>query len=163
MSTISGRSDATGRRIAVVVSRWNELVTKALTEGALETLKSANAESVTVIQVPGTWEIPVVARGLIEAGEVDGIVALGCILQGATNHAAMLAGDVSAALMSLQAQTGMPIAWGVLTPENQEQALERSGLKLGNKGREAAAALVDTLSVLDQVRRSSAENVKKKR
>lgn len=155
--------DASGKRIAIVVSKWNELVTKALTEGATETLRSANAAAVTVVQVPGTWEIPVVARHLMETGDFDGIVALGCILQGATTHAAMLAGDVSAALMSLQSQTGMPIAWGVLTPENQEQALERSGMKLGNKGREAAAALVETLSVLDQVKRSSTENVKKKR
>lgn len=160
---MSGKMDASGKRIAVIVSRWNELVTKALTEGATATLQTANASTVTVIHVPGTWEIPVVARNLLETGEVDGIVALGCILQGATTHAAMLAGDVSAALMSLQSQTGVPIAWGVLTPENQEQALERSGMKLGNKGREAASALVETLSVLDQLRRQSGENVKKKR
>lgn len=159
MIKISGKSDATGKRIAVVTSRWNEMITKALTEGALETLASANA-NVTVLQVPGTWEIPVVIRKLMDSDRFDGYVALGCILQGATSHAGMLAGDVSAALMSLQSQTGIPIAWGVLTPENQEQALERSGMKLGNKGREAASALVETLSVLDQC---GEENVRKKK
>lgn len=148
MNQISGQSSAKGKKVAIVVSRWNELITKALLEGATETLTAAGITEVTVAHVPGTWEIPVVSQKLLKSH--DGIVALGCILQGATTHAALLAGDVSGALMNLQIQTGKPITWGILTPENQEQALERAGMKLGNKGREAAAALVEVLSILDQ-------------
>lgn len=146
---ILGSSDASGRQIGIVVAQWNELVTKALLEGALDTLKSSGKPDVTVVSVSGTWEIPIVAQKLLES--CDGVIALGCILQGSTTHAQLLAGDVSGALMNLQVQTKKPIAWGILTPENQEQALERAGMKLGNKGREAAGALVNTLSVLAQI------------
>ncbi len=149
MRSVSGKQDAAGKKVGIVVSRWNELVTKALLEGALDTLGACGNPEVTVVHVPGTWEIPVVARALL--GKVDGVVALGCIMQGATSHAGLLAGDVSGALMQIQLETGKPVAWGILTPENQEQALERAGLKLGNKGREAASALVEALSVLGQV------------
>ncbi len=148
MNQISGQSSAKGKKIAIVVSRWNELITKALLEGATDTLSSAGVTEITVVHVPGTWEIPIITQKLL--ANHDGVVALGCILQGATTHAALLAGDVSGALMNLQIQTGKPITWGILTPENQEQALERAGMKLGNKGREAAAALVEVLSILDQ-------------
>lgn len=150
MTHLSGQSNASGKKVAVVVSRWNELVTKALLEGATETLLAAGIKEgdITVAHVPGTWEIPVVTQKLLK--DHDGVVTLGCILQGATTHAALLAGDVSGALMKLQLETGKPITWGILTPENQEQALERAGMKLGNKGREAAGALVEVLSLLDQ-------------
>lgn len=135
-----------GKKIGVVVSRWNELVTKELLDGALDTLKSYNPQEIIVAHVPGTWEIPILAQHLLP--KVDGLVALGCILQGATHHAAQLSGDVSGALMRLQLDHKTPITWGILTPENQEQALERSGLKMGNKGREAASALVEMVSLL---------------
>ncbi|ARU42068.1 6,7-dimethyl-8-ribityllumazine synthase [Armatimonadetes bacterium Uphvl-Ar1] len=150
MNRIQGNSDAKGKRIGIVVSQWNELITNALLEGALSTLESSGNPEVTVVQVPGTWEIPVIAQQLLD--NHDGVIALGCILQGATTHAQLLAGDVGSALMRLQMETGKPITWGILTPETQEQALERAGLKLGNKGREAAGALVATLSCLDQLR-----------
>jgi 6,7-dimethyl-8-ribityllumazine synthase len=149
MKHIKGQSSAAGLTIGVVVSQWNELITKALLDGTLSTLESSGKPEVIVVEVPGTWEIPIVAQKLLES--CDGVVALGCILQGATTHAQLLAGDVGSALMGLQISTGKPIAWGILTPENQEQALERSGLKLGNKGREAAGALVATLSALHQI------------
>lgn len=146
---ISGRGDADGKRIGVVVAQWNELVTKALLDGAIETLTQSGDPDITVVTVAGTWEIPLVAKRLLDSH--DGVVALGCILQGATVHAQLLATDVSSALMQLQMETGKPVSWGILTPENQEQALERAGMKLGNKGREAAAALVGAISVLDQI------------
>jgi len=143
--------DAAGKRIGVVVGRWNELVTKELLEGALETLRSHGDPEVILVRVPGAWEIPPAVRGLIVHRHVHAVVALGCILQGATPHAAQLAGDVGGALMRLQTETGVPISWGVLTPETQEQALERAGMKLGNKGREAAAAAVEMASLLAQI------------
>jgi len=146
---IQGQSSAQGKRIGVVVSQWNELITNALLDGALDTLKASGNPEVTVVKVPGTWEIPIITQKLLESH--DGVVALGCILQGATTHAQLLAQDVGSALMKLQLEHKKPVTWGILTPENQEQALERAGLKLGNKGREAAGALVATLSALDQI------------
>jgi 6,7-dimethyl-8-ribityllumazine synthase len=148
MESIDASMDAAGMRFGVVVARWNELVTKQLLEGALETLKAHGDPETVVVHVPGAWEIPAVVRALIEKRKVNAVVALGCILQGATPHAELLAKDVSSALMRLQVETGVPIAWGILTPDTPEQALERAGLKMGNKGREAAQAAVAAASVL---------------
>ncbi len=146
--------DATGKRLSIVVSRWNELVTKELLEGALSELKRLGDPVVEVIHVPGTWEIPVVVKSLVSRPletRPAAVIALGCILQGQTPHAKLLGSDVGGALMNLQVTSGVPIAWGVLTPDTQEQALDRSGLKLGNKGREAAQAAVELASVLEQL------------
>ena len=141
--------DAAGRRVAIVVSRWNELVTKELLAGALDELRRYGDPEVTVVHVPGTWEVPpVVARLLTSVEKPDAVVALGCILQGQTPHAAILGGDVGGALMALQVEHQVPVAWGILTPDTQEQGLDRAGLKMGNKGREAALAAIETMSVL---------------
>lgn len=151
MNKLGARMDAQGMHIAVIAAKWNELVTDALVQGAIETLEAHGNPEITLVRVAGTWEIPPIAAALIERKKVDAVVALGCILQGATTHAALLAGDVSSALMSLQTRTGVPIAWGILTPENQEQALERAGMKLGNKGREAALAAIESASLLKEI------------
>lgn len=146
--------DASGRRFAVIVSRWNELVTKQLLDGAVDELERHGADEIEVVHVPGTWEIPAVATALLSRPDrPDGIVALGCILQGATAHANLLATDVGEALMRLQTDHGLPIAWGILTPETQDQAWDRAGLKLGNKGREAALAAIETVSVIERISR----------
>jgi 6,7-dimethyl-8-ribityllumazine synthase len=146
--------DSSGKRFAIVVSRWNERITKALLEGAIEELGRYGEPEIEVVHVPGTWEIPVAAASLLEWDEdarPHAIVALGCILQGHTSHARLLAGDVGAALMGLQVARRVPISWGILTPDTQEQALERSGLKYGNKGREAASAALEMVGVLEQL------------
>lgn len=152
MEPIEGRAEGGGKHVGVVVARWNELVTKELLEGCLDELKQCGGPEVTVVRVPGSWEIPLAAAALVERGDVDGIVALGCILQGETSHAGQLAGDVSGALMSLQNASGIPVAWGVLTPDTADQALDRAGLKAGNKGREAARAVLETVSLLGRLR-----------
>ncbi|WP_025228135.1 6,7-dimethyl-8-ribityllumazine synthase [Fimbriimonas ginsengisoli] len=152
MREILGRMDASGKRFAVVVSRWNELVTKELLAGALDELRRFGDPEVEVVHVPGTWEIPIVVRKLVTRdNRPDAVLALGCILQGQTPHAKLLGSDVGAALMSLQVEHGVPIAWGVLTPDTQDQALDRSGLKYGNKGREAAQAAIELASVLERL------------
>lgn len=149
---VDGKMEAAGHQIAIVVSRWNELVTKELLEGALDELSRFGARDVTVVRVPGTWELPVAVKALLSGPRrPDAVIALGCILMGQTQHGRLLSGDVGAALMSLQRETGVPIAWGVLTPDTQEQALDRSGIKMGNKGREAAAAAVEMASVVAQL------------
>jgi len=145
--------DASGKRFAIVVSRWNELVTKELLDGALDELEAHGGPTVEVVQVPGTWEMPVAIRGLVtrKTKKPDAVIALGCILQGQTTHAKLLGGDVSSALMGLQTAHGIPIAWGVLTPDTMEQALERAGMKHGNKGREAALAAIEMSNLLDNL------------
>lgn len=149
-----GAMDATGKRFAILVSRWNELVTKELLEGALDELARHGDPVVEIVHVPGTWEMPLAARALLARNEdtrPDAILALGCILQGATTHAQLLAGDVGGALMSMQVEHGVPISWGILTPDNQEQALERAGMKVGNKGREAALAAIEMAGLIGKL------------
>ena len=124
MESIEAGMDATGLRFGIVVARWNELVTKQLLEGALDTLAAHGGSDLVVAHVPGTWEVPPVAKALIDHRKVDAVIALGCIIQGATPHAGLLAAEVGSALMRLQVDTGVPIAWGILTPETAEQALE---------------------------------------
>lgn len=150
MESKRGRMDASGKRFAIVVSRWNELVTKQLLEGALDELQAHGDPAVEVVHVPGTWELPIAVRGLVtRKARPHAVIALGCILQGQTSHAELLGGDVSSALMSLQTEHGVPIAWGVLTPDTMEQALERAGMKHGNKGREAALAAIEMAGLLE--------------
>ncbi len=150
VNVVQGRMDASGKKFVVVVSRWNELITKELLDGALNELERYGAQDVDIVHVPGTWELPIAVANAI-AQKPAAVIALGCILQGQTPHAKMLAGDVGSALMNLQLSSGIPIAWGVLTPDTQEQALDRAGLKLGNKGREAALAAIEMASVLEQL------------
>ncbi len=150
----AGHMDAQGKRFAIVVSRWNEYITKELLSGALDEFERHGAGEVEVVQVPGTWEIPVAVRALanrVSEERPAAMAALGCILQGATSHAQLLAADVSAALMELQATTGIPIAWGILTPNNASDAIDRSGLKMGNKGREAALAAIEMANLVQRL------------
>lgn len=151
MERITGPLDATGKTFGIVVARWNDAVTKLLLDGALDALRANGDPSVVVVDVPGCWEMPVAARALIERREVDAVIALGCILQGETAHAEQLARDVGAGLMALQVQSGVPVAWGILTPNTPEQALDRAGLKHGNKGREAAMAAIETVNAIGAI------------
>ncbi len=148
-----GTPEGTGKRVAVVVSRYNDLITRRLLEGALETLsrQGVKGQNVEVAWVPGAWEIPVVARKLAKTGRFDGIIALGAIIRGETTHHEVIGREVSAGLRRLAEDTGLPVALGVLTTENLEQALARVGEGLDNKGTEAALHLLDTLSVLGQI------------
>lgn len=152
MQEIRGVLNANHRRIVIVVSRWNELVTKELLAGAVDELRRYGEPDLTMVHVPGTWEIPLVISEL--AGRSDrphAVIALGCILQGQTAHARLLGGDVSGALMGIQREMTLPVAWGILTPDDVEQALDRTGMKHGNKGREAAQAALEMISVLEQL------------
>ena len=152
MKEIRGKMDASKRQFAIIVSRWNELITKELTEGALDELKRHGAKKTIVIHVSGTWEIPAVAKKLLASkNKPDGIIALGCIMQGQTPHAKLLGSDVGGALMSLQTEYATPVTWGILTPDTQDQALDRAGLKMGNKGREASLAAIELADVLSQI------------
>lgn len=152
MKQFRGKLSAEGKSFVVLVSRWNELITKELLAGAVEELESHGAASIEVVHVPGTWEIPVAAKAVLSRSvKPNGMIALGCILQGQTPHAKLLGGDVGGALMGLQTEYGLPITWGILTPDTQDQALDRAGLKFGNKGREAALAAIELADLVDQL------------
>ena len=153
VKNIQGKGNGEGKKFAIVVSRWNEFVTKELLEGALSELERAAVTDLEVIHVPGTWEIPPTVAALLarSKNKPNAVIALGCILQGQTTHAQLLAGDVGSALMGLQVSSRVPVSWGILTPDTQDQALDRAGLKNGNKGREAALAALEMASVLEQI------------
>jgi len=142
--------DATGMRFAIVVSRWNELVTSRLLRGALERLERGGVPegARTILRVPGSWEIPLAARKVASTGRFDAIVALGAIVRGETSHFDILAEAVARGLADVARDTGIPVGFGVLTTESLEQAMERAGGKMGNKGIEAAEAAIEMVLLL---------------
>jgi 6,7-dimethyl-8-ribityllumazine synthase len=134
-----------GYRFAIVVSRFNEEITEGLLQGARERLAEASVadENVTIVRVPGAFEIPIAGQRLGESGEYDAIICLGCLIKGDTMHFEYIAEAASHGIMQAAAATGVPMAFGVLTTLTEEQAAERSRSGLGNKGREAAAAALE--------------------
>lgn len=146
----TGALDAAGLRVAVVASRFNEVVVKELVGGAVDALlrHGAAADDVSVAWVPGAWELPVAARALAAAGTVDAVVALGAVVRGSTPHFDYVAGEAAAGCAAVQSTHGLPVAFGVLTTDTWEQAVARAGGKLGNKGAEAALAAVETANLV---------------
>jgi 6,7-dimethyl-8-ribityllumazine synthase len=148
--TIEGDMDGRGMKFGIVVSRFNSLVTNELLSGALDMLARHGAREAdqVIVRVPGGWEIPIVARALARKGGIDGIIALGCVMKGQTSHDEHIAAEVSKGLAAVSAEFDLPVCHGVLTPGTLEQALERAGMKMGNKGAEAAAAAIEIVNVL---------------
>jgi 6,7-dimethyl-8-ribityllumazine synthase len=146
---VEGDLSAAGMKFAVVVARWNAVVTERLLEGALDALLRSGAKrgDIRVVRVPGAWEIPAAARTLANLGRVDAIVTLGCLLRGETAHYEAIYNEVSRGIGQSQQETGIPHSFGVLTCETLEQALNRAGIKAGNKGFEAAAAAIEMVSL----------------
>jgi 6,7-dimethyl-8-ribityllumazine synthase len=136
-------ADATAFRFAVIVSRFNETVTESLRDAATAALTEAGAAAVQVFPVPGAFEIPQAARAAAESGRFDAIVCLGCIIRGETPHFEYIASAVAHGIMDAAGDTGVPMAFGVLTTDTAEQAAARSGPGADNKGREAAAAAIE--------------------
>ncbi len=151
--TIEGRLDATGKHFAIIISRFNSLVTKELLDGALDCLArhGADTEKIDIIWVPGSFEIPLAARTLLQKGGYDGLIALGCVLRGTTPHNQYIASEVTKGLAQVGLEFGIPIGYGVLTPDTMEQALERAGMKAGNKGAEAAESVIEMINVLGKM------------
>lgn len=146
---IAGDLWAEGMKFAIVVARWNAVITDRLVEGALDALlrSGANRADVTVVRVPGAWEIPAAARQIAEQHKVDAIVTLGCLLRGETAHYEAIYNEVSRGIGQSQQETGVPHSFGVLTCETLEQALNRAGIKAGNKGFEAGVAAIEMVSL----------------
>ncbi|MGF1543942.1 MAG: 6,7-dimethyl-8-ribityllumazine synthase [Parvularculaceae bacterium] len=145
-----GRMDGAGLKFAIVETRWNDFIVERLRAGALDALvrHGVAADDIDVAVAPGAFEIPVVAARLARSGRYDAIVALGCVIRGATSHFDYVAGEASGGVASLSVETGVPVAMGILTTETIEQAIERAGAKAGNKGAEAALAALETANVL---------------
>ena len=146
---VEGDLSADGMRIAIVVARWNAVITERLLVGALDALLRSGAKraEIGVVRVPGAWEIPAAARTVAELGRADAIVALGCLLRGETAHYEAIYNEVARGIGQSQQETGIPHSFGVLTCETLEQALDRAGIKGGNKGFEAAIAAIEMVSL----------------
>jgi 6,7-dimethyl-8-ribityllumazine synthase len=150
METYQGKLQAKGLKIGIVVSRFNSFLTDRLLEGALDALDKLGAESadISVFKVPGSFEIPMVAKKLARSKKVSGIVCLGALVRGDTPHFDYLSAEVTKGLAQLAMEEMVPVAYGVLTVDTIEQGIERAGTKAGNKGWDAVLSVVETLNLL---------------
>ena len=154
-AALEGQLNAAGKRFAIVVSRFNSFITERLLQGALDALRRAGAENerIAVVRVPGAFEIPSAARTLAETGKYDAVICVGCLLRGDTAHYDVIVNEVTRGIGQSAQETGVPHAFAVLTCETLEQAIDRAGLKMGNKGFEAALAAVEMANLKKAVSR----------
>ena len=152
-SQYEGKLDAAGMRLAVVAGRFNEEVSKLLVDGALDALREHGLDpgDVRVAWVPGAFEIPLVAKRLAASGEVDAVICVGAVIRGGTPHFDYVAGQCAAGVARAALDTGVPVAFGVLTTDDLDQAMERAGGREGNKGAEAARTAVEMVDLLRQL------------
>jgi 6,7-dimethyl-8-ribityllumazine synthase len=150
--TIEGRLDATGLKFAIIVSRFNELVSKGLLDGAVDCLKRHGAaeESIDVVWAPGAFEIPIIAKKLA-LKKYNAVICLGAVIRGGTPHFDYVASEAAKGIAKVSLDSGVPVIFGILTTDNLEQALERAGAKPGNKGFAAAQSAIELANVLGQV------------
>lgn len=147
---IEGTLDASGHRLAIVVSRWNDLITRRLLDGALDCIRmhGGDESNVTIVWCPGAFEIPLVVRRLASSGVYDAVIALGAVIRGSTPHFEHVAGIATNGVAAAMADSGIPCLFGVLTVDTIEQAIERAGTKAGNKGWEATQAGIEMVNLL---------------
>ena len=155
---IEGNLDARGLRFAIVVSRFNSAITERLLGGALDALgrTGANAEDVEVVRVPGSWEMPLAIRAICDQKRHDAVIALGAVIRGDTPHFDYVARQAASGIAQASVESGVPVAFGVLTTNTVEQAADRAGLKSGNKGFDAAMTAIEMANLLRQIRPSNA-------
>ncbi len=152
---IEGNLDAHDLKFAVVVSRFNSFITDRLLTGALDALKRSRVktEDIEIVRVPGSWELPLAAKTLAEQKRFDAIIALGAVIRGETPHFDHVAGQAANGLAAVQLEHGIPIAFGVLTTNTVEQAIDRAGGKSGNKGSDAALTAIEMADLLRRLRK----------
>ena len=154
ITTIEGKfGQSAGKRFALVVTRWNSFVVDHLLHGAVDYLQRHGVpqQNLTIVRCPGAFEIPLTVKKLAAAGGYDAIIALGAVIRGGTPHFEYVAGECVKGLSTINLEYELPVAFGVLTVDTIEQAIERSGTKAGNKGEEAAASALEMVSLLDQL------------
>ena len=160
--TTRGQVNAKGFRFAIVVSRWNDFLTSKLLEGALDALESTGADegSIEVFNVPGSFELPLTSLKAAQSGKFDAVIAIGVVIRGETPHFDYVAGQAASGIAQAGMQSGIPVIFGVVTTETVEQAINRSGVKSGNKGYEAAMSAVELVNLHQQMAADS-ENKEK--
>lgn len=153
MRTIDGQLSAKDLKVAIVASRFNAFIVDRLVDGAVDTLQRSGASEgdLTVVRCPGAFEIPQVARRVLETGSYDAIICLGCVIRGATPHFDYVAGEAAKGVGQLGMTAKVPVVFGVLTTDTIEQAVERAGTKAGNKGADAAMAAIEMASLFKQL------------
>lgn len=154
---IEGMLSAAGLRFGVVACRFNSFIVDRLQEGALDALNrhGAEADAVTVVRVPGAFELPMVAKRMAESGRYDAIISLGAVIRGATPHFDLVCAEVAKGIAQVALDTGVPVAFGVLTTDSIEQAIERAGTKAGNKGFDAAVTAIETARLMTELDRGA--------
>lgn len=154
MKTLEGNLIGTSLEIGIVLARFNDFVGDKLLAGALDTLRrhGVRDEAVTLVRVPGAFEIPLAAQEMAKSGGYDAIICLGAVIRGATAHFDYVAGPMASSLASIALQTNVPVLFGVLTVDTIEQAIERAGTKAGNKGADAAAGAIEMANLLANMR-----------
>ena len=153
IKTVEGQLAAQGLKITIVAARFNDIIVDRLIGGAVDylTRHGMERENITLVRIPGAFELPVVCGKVAKKGGIDGIIALGAVIRGGTPHFEYVASEATKGLAHVSLESGLPIGFGLLTTDNLEQAIERAGSKAGNKGVEAAAALLETIRVLEQI------------
>ncbi len=153
IKTIEGDFTGAKGQYAIVVGRWNSFVVEHLLEGAIDCLRrhGVSKGQITIVRAPGAFEIPLVCKKVAAKGEADAIIALGAVIRGGTPHFEYVAGECTKGLSSVSMEYGIPVAFGVLTVDTIEQAVERSGTKAGNKGEEAAMSALEMVSLLGKL------------
>ena len=159
MRTIQGGFEARGRRVAVVASRFNDVVVIKLVDGAVSCLRKHGIadDDLDLVWVPGAFELPLAAKRLAAAGGYDAVICLGAVIRGETSHYDFVAGEAARGIRQASLDTGVPVIFGVLTTETFEQAMDRAGGKHGNKGWDAAMAAMETADVLDRLPKPESE------
>jgi 6,7-dimethyl-8-ribityllumazine synthase len=150
---VSAKLDASGKRFALVVSRWNDFLTGKLAAGAIDCIvrHGGSDEQIAQIWVPGSFEIPLAAQKLAQSKQYDAVICLGCVIRGQTPHFDYIAAEVTKGIAQASLQTGVPIAFGIITADALEQAIDRAGAKHGNKGAEAALAAIEMVNLLPDI------------
>lgn len=153
MNIIEGNFTASDVKIGIVVSRFNEFITSKLLGGALDALKrlGTNENNIDVVWVPGAFEIPLVASKLVSTKKYDAVICLGAVIRGSTTHYDYVCSEVSKGIATLSLNSGVPVIFGVVTTENIEQAIERGGTKMGNKGYESAFSAIEMVNLLKNI------------
>ncbi len=157
VKTLEGTLMAKGLKFGIVLSRFNNFISERLLEGALDALRRSGAEEedCSVAKVPGAFEIPLVAKKMAKSGRYDGIICLGCVIRGATPHFAYIAAEVTKGIASLSIESEVPVSFGVLITDTIEQAIERAGTKIGNKGFDAAMSAIEMANLLKEIGKES--------
>lgn len=150
---IEGILTAKGVKFGIVVSRFNDFINKRLLDGALDALSrhGAEDENISIVKVPGSFEIPLMAQKLADSGKYDAIICLGAVIRGATPHFEYISAEVTKGIAKVTLDSGIPVSFGILTTDNIEQAIERAGTKSGNKGWDAALSAIEMVNVLKMV------------